>query len=352
MISSALISLTTFIGITAAVGNAAIVDKVVISGLQNPWAVVPSPSGEIWISEMAGGIKIYDAGYRLKSTLKNFTNVKAYGQGGLLDIAFHPRFTNNHWIYLAYVVEQNGKHNTRVSRFTYTNGILNEAKMMIDGPSGDDGAHFGCRLVFDRAGFLYASFGERHQKEKAQAQDSLHGKIVRLTDDGQIPKDNPFGASNAVFSIGHRNPQGLDIHPLNGKLYDSEHGPSGYDAEGGGDEINLIKAGANYGWPIIHHKLTKAGMEAPLVEYTPAVAPSGAAFYTGSLITQWKNDFFVAALRGQRLIRLRIDKDGAVTESEMLLQGKYGRLRDVGNSPDGSLLVLTDDGRLIRLSPQ
>ena len=176
----------------------------------------------------------------------------------------------------------------------------------------------------------------------------LHGKIVRLNDDGSIPKDNPFGKS-AIYSLGHRNPQGLAIHPVSGKMYDSEHGPSSFDAPPGGDEINEIIAGANYGWPQYHHRENGPGMTAPLLEYTPAIAPSGAIFYTGNALPQWKNDFFVACLRGQQVLRVRFDQSGRPGETEVLLKDKYGRLRDVETSPDGSLLVLAEDGRLIQL---
>jgi aldose sugar dehydrogenase len=144
-------------------------------------------------------------------------------------------------------------------------------------------------------------------------------------------------------------PQGLAIHPVSQRIYDSEHGPSVFDAPAGGDEINEILAGANYGWPVIHHRMEAAGMISPILEYTPAIAPSGIAFYTGQVIPEWKNDLFVAALKGQRVLRIRFDNQSRVVDSEVLLEGKYGRLRDVETSPDGSLLVLAEDGRLIQL---
>lgn len=330
-----------------------ITDKVVISDMNSPWAVITGPDKKIYITEQSGTIRVYDSNFVLKGNISGLPNLNDVGQGGLLDIAFHPQFTKNNWLYVAYTTGEGEEAHTRVTRFELNDLQLRNAKIIIEGPGGaDDGAHFGCRLVFDDAGKLFASFGERHKKERAQDLNFLNGKIVRLNDDGTIPQDNPFGSTNAVYSYGHRNPQGLAIHPVSKKLFDTEHGPSGYDAPGGGDEINLIQAGKNYGWPQIHHEATAPSIVSPLKVYTPSVAPSGAAFYTGDLITKWKNDFFFAALRGQALHRLRLDpQTGRVIETEKLLADKYGRLRDVGVGPDGSLLVLSEGGELIQLKP-
>lgn len=327
---------------------AGVTDKVVIDNLDSPWAVVAGPDGNIWISELGGTIKIFNPNFVLQKTLTGFPELEPNGQGGLMDIAFHPQFARNGWIYIAYTVDAGGSH-TRVNRFKYANGQLTEHKIIFDGPSGEDGAHFGGRLMFDDKGYLYASFGERHHKEKAQSLTEWNGKIIRLKDDGSIPADNPFGANNPIFTLGHRNPQGLAMHPVSLKLYDSEHGPTGYDAPGGGDEINELVAGSNYGWPLHHHRDIAPGFVSPLLEYTPAIAPSGIAFYTGTLIPQWKNDLFVATLAGAHLLRVRFDANGNITETEKLLVGKYGRLRDVGTSPDGSLLIVSDGGELIQL---
>lgn len=327
----------------------AVTDKVVISGMDRPWAVVSGPDGNIWITEKrTGNIFIYNTKFVRQRTVKGPANMSSYVEGGLLDLAFHPKFNSNHWLYLSYSVKESGKYKTQVARFTYTSGKLKNQKVLINGPLNNAGNHFGSRLLFDDHGYLLASFGERLEKEKAQDMNYLNGKIVRLTDEGAIPKDNPF-ANSAIFSLGHRNPQGLAIHPVSRKLYDSEHGPSGFDAPGGGDEINELVPGGNYGWPIYHHQSNGPGMIAPLLEYTPAIAPSGIIFYTGNAIPAWKNDLFVACLRGQRVLRARIDAQGQVTETEMLLVNKYGRLRDVETSPDGSLLVLAEEGKLIQL---
>lgn len=323
--------------------------RVILSDLERPWAVVTSPTNEIWITEKEGRIKIFNSGYKLQSTLTGFPDLAVYGEGGVLDLAFHPDFVRNRQIYVAYSVvdpNQPGNHLTQINRFEVQNGSLTNRKIILNGPSSNAGTHFGCRLAFDSSGFLYASFGERRLWTLSQDPNVLHGKIVRLTDDGRIPRDNPTPGS-PIYSLGHRNPQGLEFDPRNGRLFSSEHGPSGYDAEGGGDEINEVVRGGNYGWPVYHHRNNAPGFIAPIAEYTPAVAPSGIAFYTGSRIPKWKNSLFVATLRGQTLLRLEIDTNGQVTSEERLIERRHGRLRDVATSPNGTLLVISESGRLI-----
>lgn len=327
----------------------AVTDRVVVSNLDKPWAVVDGPDGNIWITEKPGSIKIFNSSFVLQKTLTGFPDLAPFGEGGVLDLAFHPKFKTNGWIYIAYTVSESGGYFTRVNRFTYRGGKLEDHKVIFNGPTGTAGTHFGCRLLFDDEGYLLASFGERREMWKAQDMNLANGKIVRVTDDGDIPRSNPFGGQSAVFTLGHRNPQGLAIHPLSRRIYDSEHGPTVYDAPEGGDEINEIVAGTNYGWPNYHHRMVGPGVQAPLLEYTPAIAPSGIAFYIGSKIPAWKNDLFVATLRGRHLLRIRIDENARVVETEKLLEGKYGRLRDVTTAPDGSLLVISEAGQLIQL---
>lgn len=348
------------IGSIATLGQAfaaPVTDRVVVGNLDRPWAVVTGPDGNIWVTEKEGALKIFSPNFVLQTKLTGFPQFALFGEGGVLDLAFHPSFSSNGWVYIAYSVQnQKGEYLTRVNRFTYRGGQLTDHKVIFDGPSGDVGVgtHFGCRLVFDDAGYLYASFGERRNMYKAQDMNEMHGKIVRLTADGGVPRDNPFGSGSPVYTLGHRNPQGLAIHPVSRRMYNSEHGPSGYDAPGGGDEINEIRAGANYGWWKYHHKLTDPGFQEPLLEYTPAIAPSGIAFYTGSKIASWSvtattADLFVATLRGQHLLRVRIDSQGRVVSQQKLLVGKYGRLRDVATSPTGTLLVISELGKMIEL---
>ena len=229
-------------------------------------------------------------------------------------------------------------------------------------PKSGAGRHFGSRLVFDRQGHLYITLGDRGEQDRAQKLDDLAGKIVRLTADGQIPADNPFvnraGARPEIYSLGNRNVQGAALHPVTGELWAHEHGPQG------GDEVNVIRAGRNYGWPVITYGVEyvigtkigegtqKAGMEQPLHIWVPSIAPSGLAFYQGDRFPRWRGDLFVGALRGQMLVRLRFDGEKLVRE-ERLLEGELGRIRDVRAGPDGYLYLLTDadDGVIARLEP-
>lgn len=339
----------SLIAIFFAVQASALTEKIVLTGMNSPWAVVTAPDGTIWITEKTSGdISIYNAQFQLQKKIKGPTNMVSKAEGGLMDLAFHPQFKQNKFIYLSYTVKKDKDFHTQVGRFKFTGEGLTEQKILVEGPGSPSGYHFGSRLLFDDKGFLLAAMGDRTEREKVQDIKQLHGKILRMTDDGGIPSDNPFGKS-LVYSTGHRNPQGLAIHPVSRKLYASEHGPSIFDGPTGGDEINEIVAGQNYGWPKFHHRENGPGMTAPLLEYTPTLAPSGIHFYTGEAIPQWKNDLFVAGLKGQQLARIRLDKDGRVTQNESLLKNTYGRLRDVATSTDGSLLVLTDDGRLVQL---
>jgi glucose/arabinose dehydrogenase len=203
-------------------------------------------------------------------------------------------------------------------------------------------------LRFGPDGRLYATTGDATEGRIAQDLASLGGKTLRLNPDGTIPADNPFPGS-AVYSLGHRNSQGLDWDPKSGLQFQTEHGPSGFDGPGGGDEVNIVEAGKNYGWPLIHHRQTRAGLEPALLEYTPAVAPSGASFSRGALLPSFDGDFFFATLRGEKLIRVRLEAGNRrrVAETEDLLSGVYGRLRDVVSGPDGALYIATSnrDGR-------
>jgi glucose/arabinose dehydrogenase len=208
--------------------------------------------------------------------------------------------------------------------------------------------HAGCRLRFGPDGKLYATTGDATNGKIAQDMRSLGGKTLRLEPDGSIPADNPFPGS-PVFSLGHRNAQGLDWDPVSGLQLQTEHGPSGFDGPGGGDEVNIVEAGKNYGWPLIHHRASREGLVSPLLEYTPAVAPSGGSFCRCALLPSFQGDFFFTTLRGERLIRVRLDpKDRRrVAQTEELFGDVYGRLRDAVPGPDGALYVATSnrDGR-------
>src|SRR6185369_13754609 len=270
---------------------------------------------------------------------------------------------SNHFLYLSYAYAASGQQ-VRVVRFRETPGGLVDRKVIIENiPAAQ--FHAGCRLRFGPDGKLYITTGDATQRELAQQLNSLAGKILRVNDDGSVPNDNPFvgqaGARPEVWSYGHRNPQGLDFQPESNLIFETEHGPSGFDGPDGGDEVNIVEKGKNYGWPIIHHTATHAGMEAPLLEYTPACAPGSGMFYRGSAFPQFRGNYFFGCLKGVRIIRVVLDGRRVVTQ-ENLLEGKYGRIREVSEGPDGYLYFTTsnrddrghpatDDDRIIRLVP-
>ncbi|TVM19710.1 PQQ-dependent sugar dehydrogenase [Oceanidesulfovibrio indonesiensis] len=339
----------------------------VTNGLESPWSMAFIPDGRIFVVERPGRIRIIEEGRMLDEPLTGAPEVFYAGQGGLLDIALHPEFENNRLIYLAYSVSNEQGQATRVSRYTLTEQGLTDEEVVFPGFFVDDNRykHFGCRIVFGEDGMLYVTLGERGLKEQAQELDSLLGKTLRLTDTGDIPEDNPFvdteDARPEIFTYGNRNSQGLDVQPGTGLLFASEHGPSWSDAPGGGDEVNIYEAGKNYGWPVIHHRETREGMVSPLLEYTPAIAPSGACFYDGEAFPEWRGSFFFANLVGKNIVRVALN-GREVLGQEFLLEDAFGRLRDVEQGPHGHLYVLTSNtdaygpgdpqgDRLLRLVP-
>ncbi len=276
-------------------------------------------------------------------------NIYAVGQGGLLDIALGSDYSNTGILFVVYTTETRKGVVTRLSRFTdTTEGWTNEVILYDADPVGAN-KHYGSAVTLLPDRTLLFSLGERGNLDLAQNLGTLHGKTIRLTRDGRVPRDNPFikneNALNEIYTYGHRNPQGLAVHPETGRVYAIEHGPSGYDRAGGGDEINLLSPGENFGWPIIHHKLERRNMVTPMVEYTPATAPSAGIFYTSRVAPWWTNDLFVANLRGQSLLRLKITED-RVIDQEFLLEGTFGRIRAVGSDDRGSLYIGTSNGDL------
>lgn len=343
----------------------------VVGGLESPWAIAFLPDGRILVTERPGRLRLIEDGKLRDEPVAGVPEVAYRGQGGLLDIALHPRFAENRWLYLSYSASEGRESFARVTRFVWNDdrGLTDPTVILDRGPVSRDPAHYGTRIAFDRAGKLYVTLGERHEQPKAQDLGTLHGTTLRLNDDGTVPDDNPFvdreGARPEIYSYGHRNAQGMALHPTLGVLYQTEHGPTGYDAPPGGDEINRLVAGGNYGWPVIHHRMERDGMISPMAEYTPANAPSGCTFVTGDAFPQWRNNFFFATLVGQGLYRLVFDDAGErVVGQEILLHRQYGRLRDVRCAPDGTLYVLTSNtdaygrergqrtDRLLRLVPE
>ncbi len=337
--------------------------ETVVGNLQVPWSMVWAPDGRMLFTERVGRVRIYESGKLQPQPLFTVPGVEPTGESGLMSIALHPEFSSNRLLYLSYAYKGDGQR-VRVVRYRETPNGLAEPKVIIDNiPAAQ--FHAGCRLRFGPDGKLYITTGDATERAVAQQLDSLAGKTLRLNDDGTVPSDNPFvGQPNTrpeVWSYGHRNAQGLDWQPGTNLMFQTEHGPSGFDGPGGGDEVNIVEKGKNYGWPVIHHTQTHPGMEAPLLEYTPACAPASATFYRGAVFPQFRGSLFFGCLRGVRIIRVELDGRRVVSQ-ENLLAGKYGRIREVAEGPDGYLYFSTsnrdgrgspaaDDDRIIRLVP-
>ncbi|MBA2703167.1 MAG: PQQ-dependent sugar dehydrogenase [Blastocatellia bacterium] len=337
--------------------------ETVVSGLEVPWSIVWAPDGRMIFTERPGRVRVFQNGKLRSQPLFVVPDVEPGGESGLMSLALHPQFASNHWLYLSYAYKGDGQR-VRVVRYRESDAGLTDGKIIIENiPAAQ--FHAGCRLRFGPDGKLYITTGDATERELAQRLDSLAGKTLRLNDDGSVPADNPFvGQANArpeVWTYGNRNGQGIDFQPGTNLCFETEHGPSGFDGPGGGDEVNILEKGKNYGWPLIHHTATRAGLESPLLEYTPACAPGSGMFYRGDAFPQFKGNFFFGCLRGTRLIRVVLDGRRVVSQ-ENLLSGKYGRIRDVAEGPDGNLYFSTsnrdgrgtpasDDDRIIRLIP-
>ena len=335
-----------------------------VERLEHPWSLAFLPDGRMLITERPGRLRVVGKDGKLESQpVSGLPQVTAIGQGGLLDVALHPRYTENHLVYLSYSASGEGGVGTEVARGKLASGRLEDVQVIFRQlPKSGGGRHFGSRLVFDRQGYLYVTLGERGEQERAQKPDDHAGSVIRLHDDGRVPTDNPFvgkpGWKPEKYTLGNRNMQGAALHPQTGALWTHEHGPQG------GDEINVIRAGVNYGWPVITYGVNygigtkigegthKAGMAQPLHYWVPSIAPSGMAFYTGDRFPRWRGDLFVGALRDQMLVRLKLDGE-KVAKEERMLKDTLGRIRDVRSGPDGYIYLLTDaaSGVLARLEP-
>jgi len=318
-----------------------------VAGLEVPWSLAFTSSTRVLVTERPGRVRVVENGVLRETPLAVIADVESRGETGLMGLALSPDYPASRLIYLSYAYTVAGGIQVRVVRFHDDGSRLSGRKVILEGlPAAQ--FHAGCRLRFGPDGKLYVTTGDATTREIAQKMDSLGGKTLRLNPDGTIPPDNPFPGS-PIFSLGHRNSQGLDWQPGTGLQFQTEHGPSGFDGPGGGDEVNIVEAGKNYGWPVVHHKLSRAGMVSPLLEFTPAIAPSGASFVTGSKLPALRNDFLFACLRGERLVRVRLDpKDPRhVLATEALFDHEYGRLREVQNGPDGAIYFTTSnrDGR-------
>lgn len=339
--------------------------ETVISNVEVPWSIVFAPDGRMFFTERPGRVRVFEQGKLRPEPVAVIPDVEPTGESGLMGLTLHPQFAQNHFLYLAYAYKSGGEQLVRVLRFRETSATLTDRKVIIENiPAAQ--FHAGTRLRFGPDGKLYVTTGDATTREIAQKLDSLGGKVLRLNDDGTVPQDNPFvGQQNArpeIWTYGHRNSQGIDWQPSTNLLFETEHGPSGFDGPGGGDEVNIVERGKNYGWPVIHHQQTHAGMESPLLEYTPACAPASGAFYRGTALKQFTGNFFFGCLRGEGLQRVVLDGRRVVSQ-ERLLEHRLGRIRDVAEGPDGALYFSTsnrdgrgsptrDDDRIMRLVPQ
>jgi glucose/arabinose dehydrogenase len=334
----------------------------VATGLEHPWGMAFLPEDDVLVTERSGRLRMVRDGVLDPEPIEGVPEVYASGQGGLLDVALDPEFASNRLIYLSYAAPGDGGNSTRVARATLGDGRLENLEVIfIAEPLVRSSKHFGSRLAFDAQGHLFITVGERGQRDRAQGLGDHNGSLIRLHPDGGVPGDNPFvgvaGARPEIFSYGHRNAQGMAIHPETGIPWLHEHGARG------GDEVNVVRPGVNYGWPVITHGIDysgapigegthKEGMAQPIHYWVPSIAPSGMAFYDGEAFPQWQGDLFVGALRSELLARLELDGERVIAE-ERLLDDALGRIRDVEVGPDGYLYLLTDegDGGLYRLQP-
>jgi len=311
---------------------------VVARNLEVPWSIAFAPDGRMLFTERSGRVRVIENGRLRAEPLYVVKDVAQTGEIGLMGLELHPGFAKNRLLYLSYGIECGGRLVVDVVRFRETGTALVEPRPIVRNlPAAR--FHAGCRLKFGPDRKLYITTGDATDREIAQDLSSLGGKILRVNDDGSIPPDNPFPRS-PVWTYGHRNPQGLAWDPVSGLLFETEHGPSGFDGGTGGDEVNIVEKGKNYGWPVIHHRQKHAGMEPPLLEFSPAVAPASAAF--------WKNDFYFGCLRGEHLHRVVLDpQDRRRVLREETLYSNLGRIREVAVGRDGALYFSTSnrDGR-------
>ena len=353
----------------------------VVEGLKNPWSMAWLPNGDMLVTERGGTLRIVRGGKLLPDPVPGVPAVRVVGQGGLQEVAVHPKFAQNHYVYLSYSKPRNDNKEgtTGLMRAKFENDRLVDAREIFEAKAWNDRpGHFGARIAFDRDGYLFMSVGDRMAglggpngfdatDHPAQSLMSHQGKILRLRDDGTVPPDNPFvGRKDAlpeIWSWGHRNPQGLAVHPDTNQLWSTEHGPQG------GDELNMIRKGANYGWPTIgygvnyvtgtaiHQSREREGMEQPKAFWVPSIGISGLLFYSGDKFPNWKGNAFIGGMSapGRQLSRVSLNGETVATR-EPLLAGQY-RIRDVRQGPDGFVYIATDSQTpgqstaIIRLEP-
>ncbi|MCA1490882.1 PQQ-dependent sugar dehydrogenase [Ensifer sp. NBAIM29] len=340
-----------------------IVVETLTTGLEHPWAVEALPDGALIVTERPGRLRILRDG-KLSAPISDVPEVAAHGQGGLLDVALDPQFATNRTLYLTFAARGEGGYGTVVARAVLSEDeerLTNVEEIFRMNRFTRAGQHFGSRIAFDRDGSLFFGIGDRGDDERAQDPRDHAGSILHINTDGSIPASNPYrgdtGGRAEIWSIGHRNPQGIAFDPVEGTLLTVEHGARG------GDEVNNPLPGRNYGWPVITYGRdysgaeigegsAKEGLEQPLYYWDPSIAPGAIAVYRGKMFPEWDGDLLVAALKYQLLARMDRDESGAIIAEERLFDGEFGRLRDVVVAPDGALLMVTDEdnGAVLRVS--
>jgi len=328
--------------------------ETVAANLEVVWSIVFAPDGRIFLTERPGRVRVIENGKLRDAPFFVVPDIEPSGESGLMGMTLHPDFSANRFVYLAYAYQDKGDQRVRVARYRETGETLTDAKTIIENiPAAR--YHSGTRLRFGPDGKLYITTGDATKQSEAQKLDTLAGKTLRLSDDGSVPADNPFtnrkDARPEIWTYGHRNAQGMDFQPESGLMFQTEHGPSIIDGVSlfkrtGGDEVNIVERGKNYGWAKISHKSKREGMETPIIEYSPAIAPASGMFYRGSAFPEFKNNFFFGSLKGQSIIRLVLDGKRIVSQDKLLVK-EYGRIRDVAEAPDGSIYFSTSnrDGR-------
>jgi aldose sugar dehydrogenase len=336
--------------------------ETVVDGLEQPWSVEFLPDGQILITEKPGRLRIVKDG-KLSTPVKGLPKIIDKGQGGLLDIALDPEYKNNQIIYLSYSAKGKGGIGTEVIKGKLVDNELIDSKVIFKlSPKSNTAHHFGSRLLFAKDGSLFITLGDRGDKQRAQDINDHAGSLIRINKDGSIPKDNPFinnvNAKPEIYTYGNRNMQGIAMHPETGDVWTIEHGPQG------GDELNLMKSGVNYGWPVITYGVNyssgtkigegtkKEGMAQPIDYWVPSIATSSLLFYTGDKFPNWNGNAFVSSLKFGQLARLEMEGNKVINE-ERLINGAVGRIREVQQGLDGYIYMLTDEskGQLLRIKP-
>jgi glucose/arabinose dehydrogenase len=336
--------------------------ETVVDGLENPWSVDFLPDGRMLVTEKPGRLRIIENG-QLSEPVKGLPEITAKGQGGLLDIALDPDYKNNQIIYLSYSAKGKGGIGTEVVKGKLVGNELKDTQIIFKlSPKSNTAHHFGSRLLFGKDGTLFITLGDRGEQDRAQDISDHRGSLIHINKDGSVPEDNPFvnnpNAKPEIYTYGNRNMQGIAMHPETGDVWTVEHGPQG------GDELNLMKPGVNYGWPVITYGANygtgtkigegteKEGMSQPKHYWLPSIATSSLLFYTGNKFPNWKGNAFVSSLKFGQLARLEMEGNKIVKE-ERLIDGKVGRIREVQQGLDGYIYMITDEsnGRLLKIKP-